>query len=579
MKLSTKLTLAMGTLTLVIALSNIYSMVQLNRVNYVATRLTDESIPSIVASQELNRLFAEYRLIEFKHVYSENDAELALYERQLADNAKTFYDSLNALEKLPMTPQARSLFADYQRLSTTYDQMHEKMFALSREKKTDEAIDLLNGKQQEVYDQSKKLLDKIVQDKLDASAEINAEGDEIYSSASFSLIVILILSMAIGIGLTWVIVRGTLHLLGKDPGELAHLADRVAEGDYAIESGSPKLGVYGSIVTMVEALRGHIEKAQMETERAAEESCNAQKAMHEAETAGAEARSKTQALLVAADKLEEVANIVSSASSELSAQIEQSERGAAEQASRATETATAMEEMNSTVLEVAKNAGAASEVSASTRKKAEAGAHVVEKAVASIRDVQQQSVKLKEDMTVLSGHARSINQIMGVISDIADQTNLLALNAAIEAARAGEAGRGFAVVADEVRKLAEKTMTSTTEVGSAIKAIQQSADQSMLQVDLSVKAIEEATNYANESGIALKEIVTMVDDTADQVQAIATASEQQSATSEQINRSINQVNTIAGETARAMEEAARAVSDLANQTQVLSGLIDDMKRG
>ena len=297
----------------------------------------------------------------------------------------------------------------------------------------------------------------------------------------------------------------------------------------------------------------------------------------EAAAAGADARAKRDGMLVVAERLEEVSNVVSSASTELAAQIEQSERGAAEQAARVTETATAMEEMNSTVLEVARNAGNASEVSASTREKAEHGAAEVQEVVGSIQGVQEASVALKDDMAALDDNARAISQIMAVISDIADQTNLLALNAAIEAARAGEAGRGFAVVADEVRKLAEKTMASTTDVGNAIKAIQDSAAKSMDQVDLTVGNIEKATELAIRSGDALREIVGMVDDTADQVRGIAAASEQQSASSEEINKSIMQVNTIAGETASAMQEAARAVSELAEQAQVLTGLIRELK--
>lgn len=330
--------------------------------------------------------------------------------------------------------------------------------------------------------------------------------------------------------------------------------------------------------SMVDTLNEKISEATAKSEEAVAKEREALKAMESAESAGAEAKSKTQAMLAAADKLEEVADIVSSASSELSAQIEQSERGAMEQASRVTETATAMEEMNSTVLEVAKNAGQASEVSATTRKKAEEGSVVVRRAVSSIQFVQEQSLALKNDMGTLAEHAQSISKIMGVISDIADQTNLLALNAAIEAARAGEAGRGFAVVADEVRKLAENTMAATTDVGNAIKAIQQSADKSMRQVDEAVKSIEEATGLSSESGNALAEIVKMADSTADQVRGIAAASEQQSASSEEINRSIAQVNTIATETARAMAEAARVVMNLTEQANVLSRLIDDMKR-
>ena len=330
---------------------------------------------------------------------------------------------------------------------------------------------------------------------------------------------------------------------------------------------------------MVDALNEKIVEADTQSGQAREKEDEALAAMRRAENARGEAQAKTEAMLIAADKLEHVANIVSSASGELSARIEQSERGAREQASRVTETATAMEEMNGTVVEVAKNAGSASDISGRTREKAEDGASIVLKAVQSIQQVRKESLALKRDMGALGEHAQSISRIMGVISDIADQTNLLALNAAIEAARAGDAGRGFAVVADEVRKLAEKTMASTTDVGNAIQSIQGSAAKSMAQVDKAVAAIEEATDHANRSGEALNEIVSMADDTADQVRAIATASEQQSASSEEINRSMAQVNAIASDTAGAMEKAARAVSELAAQARVLTGLIEDMKRG
>ena len=238
-----------------------------------------------------------------------------------------------------------------------------------------------------------------------------------------------------------------------------------------------------------------------------------------------------------------------------------------------------MNEMNATVQEVAKNAGSASAASADTKEKAQAGAQVVEKAVRSIEQVHQMSLELKGDMTQLNEHAQDITRIMGVISDIADQTNLLALNAAIEAARAGEAGRGFAVVADEVRKLAEKTMASTNDVGNAIKAIQESTAKSMVGVDNAVERIGEATELAGRSGEALQEIVATVEITADQVNAIATASEEQSAASEEINQSIVQVNDMSRQTAEAMGEAARAVSDLAAQAQGLTELIEAMKKG
>ncbi|MEA4856986.1 MAG: methyl-accepting chemotaxis protein [Solidesulfovibrio sp.] len=278
----------------------------------------------------------------------------------------------------------------------------------------------------------------------------------------------------------------------------------------------------------------------------------------------------------AADKIRRVAGVLGEASQGLSAQIEQSTQGAQAQSRRVVDTATAMEEMNATVLEVARNASEAAQISSRAKSMAEEGVRAVVRVVSFMGQVNDNARQSLEAMGHLGKRAEGIGGILGTISDIADQTNLLALNAAIEAARAGEAGRGFAVVADEVRKLAEKTMTATKEVGEAIQGIQHGTRDNYEQVAQAVAAIGEATSLAKQSEGILDEIAGLVDTTADQVRSIATASEQQSATSEEINRSIDEINTISSETAAAMRQSSQAVASLADQTRELSELIVSM---
>ncbi|MHC1700435.1 MAG: methyl-accepting chemotaxis protein [Humidesulfovibrio sp.] len=279
----------------------------------------------------------------------------------------------------------------------------------------------------------------------------------------------------------------------------------------------------------------------------------------------------------AAEAATAISDQVASASEELSAQIEQSSRGTEQQRARTGEAATAMEEMNATVMEVASNASGAAELAEQAKHKAQEGARLVDDVVTNINQINTRAEALKVDMGELGKQAEGIGAIMNVISDIADQTNLLALNAAIEAARAGDAGRGFAVVADEVRKLAEKTMTATNEVGAYIKAVQDSAKKNIEGTEATTRAIVASTTTAGKSGEALREIVGMVERTADQVRSIATASEEQSAASEEISHTTDDINRIASETAEAMNQSAHAVSDLSRLAQELKRIISNMQ--
>ena len=577
MKLSTKISASMGSLTVLIAILAVYLLMQMQSINETATVMGERNIPVIDLAGKLNNDVSEYRISEVRHIYATDPAVMKNDEKELTTWKKKTSGYLADLNGLVKQGEVKAALKLVSTGLNAYYALSDRMLDISRQNHTEEAVQLLLGDSHTSYRKLSDDLNALVAAAKKNADDMNVEADAMFARSNMIGIGLTMLSILIAVGLTILIVRNTVRQLGKDPGELNAIAHRVVDGDYNIDDGSKKMGVYGAIVEMVNALKTNIENARRESENAREQSRKAQEAMQRAEAASQEAQSKTEAMLVAADKLEQVGSVVSSASTQLSAQIEQSDRGAAESATRLSEAATAMNEMNATVQEVAKNAGSASAASAETREKAEAGAQVVEKAVRSIDQVHQMSLELKDDMTQLNEHAQDITRIMGVISDIADQTNLLALNAAIEAARAGDAGRGFAVVADEVRKLAEKTMASTQDVGNAIKAIQESTAKSMTGVDQAVERIGEATELAGQSGAALEEIVTTVEATGDQVNAIATASEEQSAASEEINQSIVQVNDMARQTAEAMAEAAKAVSDLAAQAQSLTNLIQELK--
>ncbi|NDV21357.1 methyl-accepting chemotaxis protein [Desulfovibrio sp. JC022] len=364
--------------------------------------------------------------------------------------------------------------------------------------------------------------------------------------------------------------------------EATKYATRVAEGDldHVLEIKTrDEVGVLANdLNAMVVTLKEKINEANEQTRLAAEETEKAQQATHEAEEARKEAENaKREGMHQAARELEDVVEIISTASEELSAQIEQSATGSDMQSQRTAETATAMEQMNASVLEVARSSGEASATAGDASENATSGADVVKQMLSGIDVVHEYSEALEKEMGELGESAEKIGQIIDVISDIADQTNLLALNAAIEAARAGEAGRGFAVVADEVRKLAEKTMTATNEVESAIGEIQRGTKLSMGQCSNTVQEIGNVSAMAENAGNSLSEILSLTDTVSEQIQGIAAACEEQSATSEQINRAADEINNISIETNSAMRQSAEAVSDLASQAHQLKSIIDNMK--
>jgi hemerythrin-like metal-binding protein len=266
-------------------------------------------------------------------------------------------------------------------------------------------------------------------------------------------------------------------------------------------------------------------------------------------------------------------NKLVSASEKLSGLSEMIAKGADDQTQKATHVATASEEMSATVTDVAKNASDASEAAINAVKVAKGGGEIVSKTIAGMNEIVASVKDSSAVISQLGGKSKEIGQIINVIEDIADQTNLLALNAAIEAARAGEHGRGFAVVADEVRKLAEKTTKATKEIIGMIASIQSETEKAVSTMEANTKKVEDEVILAKEAGEALNEIINSVDRVTSMIQQIATASEEQSTVTEQISGDINAVAAVTKESADGAKQISAAVRDLTNLANELKNVV------
>jgi methyl-accepting chemotaxis protein len=280
-----------------------------------------------------------------------------------------------------------------------------------------------------------------------------------------------------------------------------------------------------------------------------------------------------ESLMKALSDVSEAVSATASASSQISSSTEEMAAGAQEQTSQTTEVAGAVEEMTKTILENSRNAGTAAETAKRAKHSAEQGGRVVEESISGMKRIAEVVNRSAGTVLELGKSSDQIGEIISVIDDIADQTNLLALNAAIEAARAGEQGRGFAVVADEVRKLAERTTKATKEIAGMIRKIQTDTAGAVSSMEEGTKEVKDGIEHANRAGASLREIVDVSQKVTDMVTQIAAASEEQSSASEEISRNVEAISKVSGETALGTQQIARAAEDLNRLTENLQQLI------
>jgi len=276
-------------------------------------------------------------------------------------------------------------------------------------------------------------------------------------------------------------------------------------------------------------------------------------------------------------QVSETAASVASASAQISSSTEEMAAGSQEQTTQSEEIARAVEQMAKSIAVNSENAGETAQIAEQAKTAAEEGGKVVTNTVSEMKQIANVVRESAGTIQNLGKSSDQIGEIIGVIEHIADQTNLLALNAAIEAARAGEQGRGFAVVADEVRKLAEQTTKATKQIAGMIQQIQSDSHGAVSSMANATKQVDAGIVLADLAGASLQEIVQTSQKVTEMVTQIAVANEEQSSTSEQISKNMEAIATVTQQTASGTQQIARAAEDLNRLTEALQHLVNQFK--
>ena len=355
------------------------------------------------------------------------------------------------------------------------------------------------------------------------------------NSAKFIILVMTLIGLAVGIGFAIIITRGIVNPLGL---LIAHTT-RIAAGDLSQDIKNQRKDELGQLMGQMQAM--------------------------------------TLNLRELIGELTQSVSHIASSSEELTAVSEQSRSGVNQQRMELEQVSTAMNEMAATVQEVARHAETAFESARSADSEANDGDQKVTLTISQIGGLADDIRQSLQTINQLEAESMNIGTILDVIKGVAEQTNLLALNAAIEAARAGEQGRGFAVVADEVRALAQRTQEATAQIGDLIIGLQSKAQESVAMMEKSTAKATETVDIANEAGESIHAIARSMSDIQQMNNQIATAAEEQSTVAEEINRSVFSIRDVSDQSAAATEQTAASSSELARQGSELQRLIGRFK--
>ncbi len=409
-----------------------------------------------------------------------------------------------------------------------------------------------------------------VESTLSSAGIFSQEMESAQTTATSLAIIFVVAALALGIVVSILIARNIAQPLA----EMTRVANAVSVGDVQHNIHINQKDELGQLADAFRELVDYMKAlAAAATEIAANNLTVRVEPKSDKDTLGSAFKTMTNNLSLMIRELTDNATQLVSASTEIASSSEQMSRGSQEQTNQTAQVSSAVEEMTATIVESSKNAGEASNMAKEAAGAATQGTRVVAQTIdgmTRIAQVVQDSAKTIQDLAKSSDQ---IGEIIGVIDDIADQTNLLALNAAIEAARAGEQGRGFAVVADEVRKLAERTTKATKEITDMIKGIQGDTKGAVTSMEQGIQEVQSGRQLADKAGESLNAILNFAQRVQDMVSQIASASEQQSAASEQIARNVESIAKVTRENAAGIEQSASAAEQLNRQAEGLRTMV------